>query len=261
MCGIAGFVGWSPKQDVATALRSMCDAIRHRGPDDSGYFIKPGVALGMRRLSIIDRAGGKQPIENEDGSVTVVFNGEIYNHHELRACLERRGHHFKTRSDTETLVHLYEEFGDSLVAELRGMFAFALWDARRQRLVIARDRLGIKPLYYRQLGEGLAFGSELGALAALTDLPTIDPTSVARYLAFGYVPEPGSIYASIKKLPAAHVLSWTPSSGSSTHRYWSPIVAERADLDEQDAIDELKRLLDEAVTSHLESEVPLGAFL
>ena len=261
MCGIAGFAGWSPRRDAASALRSMCDAIRHRGPDDAGYFVEPGIALGMRRLSIIDRAGGKQPIENEDGSITVVFNGEIYNHHELRARLEHRGHHFKTKSDTETLVHLYEEYGDALVTELRGMFAFALWDARRQRLVIARDRLGIKPLYYWPLGEGLAFASEIGALASLTDLPPIDPSSIARYLAFGYVPEPGSIYAAIKKLPPAHVLSWTAPSGSCIRRYWSPVVDERRDIDEREAVEELKRLLNDAVRSHLESEVPLGAFL
>src|SRR3982750_569088 len=149
MCGIAGYVGWDRGPQASEIdLRLMCNAIRHRGPDGEGHFVAPGVALGMRRLSVIDVAGGNQPIGNEDGSVQVVFNGEIYNYRELRLRLVAAGHRVATHSDTETLVHLYEDEGDRLVHALRGMFAFAIWDARRQRLLLARDRLGIKPLYY-----------------------------------------------------------------------------------------------------------------
>ncbi|HEX6645475.1 MAG TPA: hypothetical protein VF037_12410, partial [Gemmatimonadales bacterium] len=164
MCGIAGYAGWDAD---AAELGLMCDAIRHRGPDDEGLRAVDGSGLGMRRLSIIDVAGGHQPIANEDGTVHVVFNGEIYNHHELRRELERRGHRFATRSDTETIVHGYEEFGDDVVHHLRGMFTFAVWDARRARLLAARDRLGIKPLYYWESAEGVAFVSELRSLLAL----------------------------------------------------------------------------------------------
>src|SRR5467141_1393061 len=164
MCGIAGFAGWSlGTEEAGRTVRTMCDAIVHRGPDDSGYFVAPEVALGMRRLSIIDVAGGQQPIGNEDGSIQVVFNGEIYNHHELRRALEARGHRYRTKSDTETIVHLYEEYGRECVQHLRGMFAFAIWDRRSRRLFIARDRLGIKPLYYFYDGKKFVFGSEIKA--------------------------------------------------------------------------------------------------
>ena len=160
MCGIAGIAGASmvAARGAETAVRGMCDRIRHRGPDDDGYFVTPEVALGMRRLSIIDVAGGKQPIQNEAGDVTIVFNGEIYNHRVLREGLIARGHQFRTKSDTETIVHLYEERGDAVVDELRGMFAFAIWDARRHRLLVARDRLGIKPLYYWETPDGCRLG-------------------------------------------------------------------------------------------------------
>src|SRR2546427_1534727 len=160
VCGIAGFAGWPlGAEEAARAVRAMCDAIVHRGPDDCGYFVAPEIALGMRRLSIIDVAGGHQPIANEDGTIQVVFNGEIYNHHELRRGLLERGHEFRTRSDTETIVHLYKERGENFVRQLRGMFAIALWVARAHRLVLARDRAGIKPLTYWLSASGSLLGS------------------------------------------------------------------------------------------------------
>lgn len=266
MCGIAGYAGWQRTADEREAdLTAMCGVIVHRGPDDEGHFVAPDVALGMRRLSIIDVSRGHQPIANEDGSVQVVFNGEIYNHRALQAELERRGHRFATHSDTETLVHLYEEYGDEMVHHLRGMFAFAIWDARRHRLFVARDRLGIKPLHYWPTPDGVAFASEARSLRAWSEFVAhgdlrIDPGAVADYLAFGYVPETRSIYAGVTKLPPGHRLSWTRETGVHAERYWTPVRAEVA-MDEQEAIEELRRLLADAVECHLESEVPLGAFL
>jgi len=240
----------------------MCDAIRHRGPDDSGYHVAPGVAIGMRRLSIIDVAGGHQPMTNEDGTVHVVFNGEIYNYQSLRARLLTGRHRLTTSSDTETLVHLYEDHGAGLARELRGMFGFAIWDDRRRRLLVARDRLGIKPLYYWPTRDGVAFASELRALVTLPEFPrTIDPDAVVDYMAVGYVPEPRTILAGVHKLPPGHLLEWTRDGGVRTERYWSPAVAENTRITEQEAVEETRRLLDESVRIHLLSEVPLGAFL
>ncbi len=263
MCGIAGFAGPTALQPAARQrLETMLDAIVHRGPDDSGAYFAPGVALGMRRLSIIDLAGGHQPIANEDGSVTVVFNGEIYNHRQLRQELIQRGHSFRTRSDTEVLVHLYEEYGDRLVERLRGMFAFAIWDARRETLLLARDRFGIKPLSYALGDEGISFFSECGSLVAAADRPLkIDPLSIARYLAFGYVPDPWSAYVGVRKLPPGHLLRWSADGKHELKRYWSPASHRTAVSTQTDAKAELVRLLDEAVACHLESDVPLGAFL
>jgi asparagine synthase (glutamine-hydrolysing) len=263
MCGIAGFAGWAlGSDDAARTVRAMCDAIVHRGPDDSGYFVAPEVALGMRRLSIIDVAGGRQPIGNEDGSVQVVFNGEIYNHHELRRDLLARGHAFKTRSDTETIVHLYEEVGAECVVRLRGMFAIALWDARNQRLVLARDRLGIKPLSYWLTPDGIAFCSELRSLLALRRFPhRLDERGIAAFLSLGYVPDPLAVFAGVAKLPPGHVLTWTRHEGAAVRRYWTPVGAEASDIDEAGAVERLGELLADAVESHLEAEVPLGAFL
>ncbi|HZF66985.1 MAG TPA: asparagine synthase (glutamine-hydrolyzing) [Gemmatirosa sp.] len=262
MCGIAGYAGWTRAAERGTSdLRRMCGAIRHRGPDDEGHFVAPGVALGMRRLSIIDVSGGRQPIGNEDGSVQVVFNGEIYNHRTLQRELEGRGHRFATSSDTETLVHLYEEDGDRLVHRLRGMFGFALWDARRHRLLVARDRLGIKPLYYFASDDGVAFASEVRSLRALEGLTLdVDPGAVADYLAFGYVPEPSCIYRGVRKLPPGHLLTWDREHGVRVERYWSP-VRETLRIDEDEAVEELRRRFADAVGCHLEAEVPLGAFL
>ena len=262
MCGIAGFAragGCRPGDEVL--LNRMCDAIQHRGPDDDGRRIIGEAALGMRRLSIIDVAGGQQPISNETGDVTVVYNGEIYNYHELRTRLLKAGHQLSTRSDTETLVHLYEDDGDRLVDSLRGMFGFAIWDARRQRLLLGRDRLGIKPLYYWERPDGISFASELRSfLVDPAFEPRLNEEAVALFLAFGYVPDPHCIFHGVRKLPPGHVLSWNRDEGISVRRYWSPLVPEVA-IDAPEAVTELRRLLDDAVRSHLESEVPLGAFL
>ena len=263
MCGIAGWVGRSDGEPGAAALRAMCDAIRHRGPDDDGYHLAPGVALGMRRLSIIDLAGGIQPVTNEDANIHVVFNGEIYNYRELRQRLARGRHRLTGHGDTETLPHLYEEDGDRLVHALRGMFAFAVWDARRQRLLLARDRLGIKPLYYWRAAGRVAFASELRSLLALSCFrPEIDRRAVGQYLAFGYVPEPQSIFSGVRKLPPGHLLIYDqPADRVQITQYWSPIRSQLARVDEHDAVSELRRLLADAIACHLESDVPLGAFL
>src|SRR5436309_10062084 len=216
----------------------------------------------MRRLSIIDVAGGQQPIANEDGSIQVVFNGEIYNHHDLRRDLIARGHRFRTRSDTETIVHLYEEMGADCVTRLRGMFAIALWDARTNRLVLARDRLGIKPLSYWLTGDGIAFCSELRSLVALSRFPRrLDERGIAAFLSLGYVPDPLAAFAGVAKLSPGHVLTWSAARGAAVERYWTPVVAETTAQDEAEVADRLRELLADAVSSHLEAEVPLGAFL
>jgi asparagine synthase (glutamine-hydrolysing) len=262
MCGITGYAGWSRTAARSTAdLVAMCGAIRHRGPDEEGHHVGPQVALGMRRLSVIDVAGGSQPISNEDGTVHVVFNGEIYNHHALRARLRPR-HVLRSRSDTEVLVHLYEETGAAMVDQLRGMFAFAIWDGRAARLTVARDRLGIKPLYYWPTNDGVAFASELRSLLALEEFPgEIDPGAVEEYLALGYVPDPACIFKGVRKLPPGHLLTWDAGQGIQVRRYWSPVRPEEPVRDEREAVEELQRLLADAVESHLEADVRLGAFL
>jgi asparagine synthase (glutamine-hydrolysing) len=263
MCGIAGFAGIDlPAAETTRRLRAMCDALLHRGPDADGHFVAKGVAMGMRRLSIIDVAGGDQPISNEDGTVTVVFNGEIYNHHQLRRALQAAGHRFATLSDTEVLVHLYEEHGADMVRRLHGMFAFSIWDARRQRLFLARDRTGMKPLSYAMRTGGIVFCSELRALYAFDrSALRVAPGAVMEYLAFGYVPDPNSIFEGVSKLPAGHFLSWSPGHEPEVRRYWSAPVPDVTLRDETELVVELRRRLEAAVTSHLESEVPLGAFL
>lgn len=247
------------------ALDAMGDTLLHRGPDDGGIHTGPGVGLGMRRLSIIDLKTGHQPVANEDRSVWVVLNGEIYNYRELTADLLARGHRFSTASDTETLVHLYEEHGADCVRHLRGMFAFALWDARRQTLLLARDRLGIKPLYYAQTPRGLVFGSELKALIASPWVRRrVDPSGLAAYLRFGYVPDPLSILEDVAKLPPGHVLLVREGHAGAPQRYWEPTSHFRgADetLNEAEAGAKLWGLLGDAVRSHLVSDVPVGAFL
>lgn len=262
MCGITGFVrAAGARAGDETLLAAMCAAIRHRGPDDEGRRIIGSAALGMRRLSIIDVAGGQQPISNETDDITVVFNGEIYNYHQLRERLLRAGHRLTTRSDTETLVHLYEDDGDRLVDSLRGMFGFAIWDARRQRLLLARDRVGIKPLYYWEREDGLAFASELRSFLVDPAFEAqVSDEAVALYLSFGYVPDPHCIFRGVRKLPPGHILTWSRDDGVAVHRYWSPMRDEVA-IEAPEAVEELRRLLDDAVRSHLESEVPLGAFL
>jgi len=263
MCGIVGFAGIGlPAEQATGRLRAMCDSIRHRGPDSDGYFVGEGVAMGMRRLSVIDVAGGDQPISNEDGSVTVVFNGEIYNHHRLRRQLVAAGHRFATRSDTEVLVHLYEEHGIDMVRQLQGMFAFSIWDARRQRLFLVRDRTGMKPLSYALRGDGIVYCSELRALYAFDrSALRVAPAAVMEYLAFGYVPDPNTIFEGVSKLPAGHFLLWSPGGTPRVERYWGPPYPDETLRDELELVAELRRRLETAVTSHLESEVPLGAFL
>ncbi len=263
MCGIAGFVGSdAARADAESRLRSMLHAITHRGPDDEGRWTGSNAAIGMRRLSIIDVAGGKQPIANEDGSIRVVFNGEIYNHHQLRATLIRAGHRFVTQSDTETLVHLYEEYGEAMVGHLRGMFAFAIWDQRRQRLFAARDRIGIKPLYLWERDDSIAFASELRCFLAVPEFSReIAPTAIAEFLSLGYVSDRTCVFSAASKLPPGHWLSWERGEGVRTNAYWSPIRGEQGGRSDEDLTEELRARLDDAVRSHLESEVPLGAFL
>ena len=263
MCGIAGFAGTHLGEIEANArVRAMCDAIAHRGPDSDGFFVANEIAMGMRRLSIIDVHGGRQPISNEDGSVTVVFNGEIYNHHALRQQLENSGHRFSTRSDTEVLVHLYEDFGTDMVSRLHGMFAFSIWDSKRQQLLIARDRTGMKPLSYMYTPAGFVFCSELRSLWAYgSSNLRVSAGAVMQYLAFGYVPDPDSIFEGVRKLPPGHLLLWSQAKGVELRQYWSPPLPDVSLNDENVLVEELKVKLDQAVASHLESEVPLGAFL
>ena len=271
MCGIAGFADkdildrWNPSSDAAgdanATLGRMCAAIRHRGPDDEGRRVMPGVALGMRRLSIIDFATGQQPIHNEDGTIWVVFNGEIYNYAELRAELTARGHRFYTSSDTETIVHAYEQWGQDAFARLRGMFGIALWDSREGSLLLARDRVGIKPLHYAVAGQRLYFGSEIKSILAAGDItPTLDSTALDHYLSFLYTPRDTSIFAGIDKLPPGHVLRWHDGTLRIT-RYWQIPAEERPSRSEGEAVEALQQVLRDAVRSHLMSEVPLGAFL
>jgi asparagine synthase (glutamine-hydrolysing) len=271
MCGIAGFANshvrreWNADSDAAgndhATLGRMCEAIRHRGPDDEGRRLMPGVALGMRRLSIIDLATGHQPIHNEDQSVWIVFNGEIYNYAELRAELIARGHRFYTNSDTETIVHAYEEWGEAGFARLRGMFGIALWDSRDGSLWLARDRVGIKPLHYTVVGERLYFASEIKSILAAGGInPTIDFAALDHYLSFLYTPRDASIFTGIHKLPPGHLLQWH-AGRVRIIPYWEMPSEQRRPASEQEAAERLSDVLRDAVRSHLMSEVPLGAFL
>jgi asparagine synthase (glutamine-hydrolysing) len=262
MCGIAGILSLDGAPVEEREVRAMCDAMVRRGPDGAGYHVTPRVGLGMRRLSIIDLATGDQPIANEDGSVHVVFNGEIYNYRELPRELRGRGHQFRTTGDTETIVHLYEDHGTRCVEHLRGMFGIAVWDERRQSLLLARDRLGIKPLYYVETRGRLAFASELKALLQLEDVARrIDWGALSHLLAFLSTPLSQSIVAGVRKLPPGHVLSVSPGSPPRLERYWS--VAFDADRGRSEAslVEELRALLQEAVRLHMVSDVPVGAFL
>lgn len=259
MCGIAGFV--TDGEADADLLHSMCDSIRHRGPDDEGYFIDGGVGLGVRRLAIIDVKTGHQPIQNEDGTITVIFNGEIYNFPQLRSDLEAKGHRFATSTDTECIVHLYEEYADRCVEHMRGMFAFALWDARQQRLLLARDRVGKKPLYYRLTDRGIWFASELKALLQDPSLAReLDLVALHHYLTFQYVPAPWSIYKGVRKLPPGHTASYRAPKFA-LDRYWRLKFADKLVLSEDEAAEQLKDRILDATRSRLISERPLGAFL
>jgi asparagine synthase (glutamine-hydrolysing) len=263
MCGIAGVFEYAYRAgaDPAT-IASMLDAIVHRGPDDQGVHVDRGVAIGARRLSIIDLPGGHQPIANEDGTAVVAFNGEIYNYRELRASLRAKGHVLTTEGDTEVIVHLYEEYGEDCVHHLRGMFAFAIWDARRRRLFVARDRLGIKPLYWYDDGDRIVFGSEVKAMLRHPALrPSLDPDALAAFLLLKYVPAPRTMFAGVRALPPGHTLT-CDASGVRERQWWdlSFRPAEPA-MSEHEAQLRLRELLEDAVRSHLVSDVPFGAFL
>ena len=258
MCGIAGIAG----RPDPTAVERMCRTMVHRGPDHGGTYSDPGVSLGMRRLAIIDRRGGRQPMANEDRTVWVVFNGEIYNFQELRSDLAARGHALATASDTEVIVHLYEEHGPDLVAHLRGMFALAVWDVRDRTLLLARDRMGIKPLFYAVRDGRLLFASEINALlAADPGLHRLDPAALDAFLTLLYVPSPATLLAPIRKLPPAHILTFRRGTAE-LRRYWEPRPATGAvRRSARDWAEEALHLLREAVRMRLVSEVPLGAFL
>ena len=263
MCGICGVLLVDRTKPVDhEALAAMTAAMSHRGPDDSSLWRGPGVAFGHRRLSIVDLAGGSQPMSNETGSVSVVFNGEIYNHQELRAELEAQGHRFRTRCDTEVLVHLYEELGSELVQRLSGMFAFALWDAEREVLLLARDRLGIKPLYYHRWDGGLVFASDLPALVRWPAVPrTIDPRSLHLYLQHEFVPSPGTILAGVSKLRPAEILEIDRRGAGRPRIYWRCRFEPKSSLSADEACEAFDEALERSVRRRLMADVPLGAFL
>jgi asparagine synthase (glutamine-hydrolysing) len=268
MCGIAGFVAqdnFPDEHESNVVLDRMCRRIAHRGPDDQGTMVKGAAALGMRRLSIIDLSGGHQPMSGCDASVTIVFNGEIYNYRDLQHELEARGHTFKTNSDTETILHAYEEYGAACVTHLRGMFAFAIWNERQRELFIARDRAGKKPLYYTVTSRGtLLFGSELKSLREHPEFRgEVDIEALDAYLTFGYVPDPLTIFRDVHKLPPGHHLTFS-SGRVRVEQYWDfPYEETQTNpaRSEEDCLEELRYLLDEAVRVRLVADVPLGAFL
>lgn len=266
MCGICGKVYYDERRPVEReVLAAMCDAIVHRGPDDQGLYVKGQVGLGAARLAIIDVEGGHMPLCNEDGTVWIVYSGEIYNFQRLRDRLERAGHRFTTRGDTETIVHLYEEIGDDFVCLLNGMFALAIWDTRRRRLVLARDHLGVKPLYYAQFDDRLVFGSEIKALLPDGIDRRIDPIALHDYLSLNYVPGPRTMFADVRKLQPGHILTFDAASRQVTiERFWdlpqpevqAPEVQTAGDLEEA-----LLALLRQVVRDQMVGDVPVGAFL
>ncbi|MGD9597449.1 MAG: XrtA/PEP-CTERM system amidotransferase [Steroidobacteraceae bacterium] len=265
MCGLTGIVDLKGRRDLDRALlRRMNDSIQHRGPDGEGEHHEPGVALGHRRLAIIDIATGQQPLYNEDQSVVVVYNGEIYNYQSLIPELQALGHVFHTKSDTEVIVHAWEAWGEACVERFRGMFAFALWDRNRETLFLARDRLGVKPLFYALLPDGqCVFGSELKAVLLHPGVTrTIDPCAVEEYFAVGYVAEPRTIYTSVRKLPPAHTLALRRGAAPAEPReYWDVRFSLDNPIGFDDAMAELDQRLKDSVRLRMISEVPLGAFL
>jgi asparagine synthase (glutamine-hydrolysing) len=263
MCGIAGIVSAQSGDRIdAETIHRMCQSIVHRGPDDEGLFVKDGTGLGMRRLSIIDVAGGHQPVFNEDKSIWIVFNGEIYNFPELRRDLESRGHRFTTHSDTEVIVHLYEEMGAECVQKLRGMFAFALYDQREKRLLLARDRFGKKPLHYALDGGRLYFGSEIKAILAVApELAKVNQEALLQYMYFGYIPDLLTAFTPIQKLPPGHLLEFEKGQ-IRIRKYWDlPRYSTHQPRSEEECLEELEWRLAEAVRMRLISDVPLGALL
>jgi asparagine synthase (glutamine-hydrolysing) len=263
MCGIAGIVHCESGRRVdERRLIAMRDVMRHRGPDGEGVYIDGPVGLAHRRLSIVDVDAGHQPMANEDQSVWVVFNGEIYNHAELRPGLERRGHRYRTRSDTETILHLYEEKGDALVDDLHGMFAFAIWDRARQRLLLARDRLGIKPLYYTLTDTELLFASEIKGLLAVTGTRrSFNGDALPEFLATRFLSGEETFFKGIRKLLPGHVATWSAGEGFRQRRYWTLPTATRPPVSVASCATEVRSRLEAAVRSHLMSDVPLGIFL
>jgi len=263
MCGIAGVMkfGTDARADSAS-IRRMCAAMTHRGPDDEGVFADGPVGIGMRRLSIIDVAGGHQPISNETGTTWIVFNGEIYNHAELRKQLEPRGHRYRTNSDTETIIHLYEEYGRDCVNHLRGMFAFAIWDREKRTLFVARDRLGIKPLYYRLTPESFLFGSEIKVLLAYGVQPEFHAAALSEYLAFGYLSGEETFYEGVRKLMPGHWMEVNSTGDVQVKQYWDLDVSSTGPVrDEAYYVETYRQMLEQSVESHLMSDVPLGVFL
>ena len=261
MCGIVGFVRNDGKPVDEQLLSRMCNAIRHRGPDDEGFYVNGSVGLAMRRLAIIDLKSGQQPIHNQDRSSWIVFNGEIYNYLELREKLEKLGHKFYTNSDTEAIVHAYDEYGVDCPKHLRGMFAFAIWNEKNEELFLARDRVGKKPLLFALVNGQLIFGSEFSALLLHPDVSRdIQPEALDHYLSFMCIPAPLTAYRAIRKLEPAHWLRWRKGE-IETHRYWQPDFTKKLDIDEEEAGERTVEILREAVRVRLMSEVPLGAFL
>jgi asparagine synthase (glutamine-hydrolysing) len=263
MCGICGIVALTPQARLPgpEVVRRMTDILRHRGPDDEGFHFDSSAALGHRRLSIIDLAGGHQPIANEDATRFIVFNGEIYNHREIREFLEKKGHRYRTASDTETILHLVEEEGVPGLNRMNGMWGFAVWDFPRRRLLLSRDRLGIKPLYYAQVGDLLLFASEIKSLVASHLVATdLDPSALASYLDLLYVPSPRTIFREVRKLPPGHALV-ADSTGIRVERYWNPAFALDPVPEFPEAAERVRELLSDSVRIRLLSEVPLGAFL
>jgi asparagine synthase (glutamine-hydrolysing) len=261
MCGIVGIVRCDGLDVDRALLTQMADAVRHRGPDDDGFYLNGPVGLGMRRLSIIDLAGGAQPIHNQDRTAWIVFNGEIYNYRELRDQLEKLGHSFYTNSDTEAIIHAYDQYGADCPKHLRGMFAFAIWDERTQELFLARDRVGKKPLLYAQVDGQLIFGSEFSALLLHPDLgKDIDFEALNHYLSFMCVPAPLTAYREIRKLEPGHSLRYRKGE-LKIQRYWQPDFSQKLDISEHEAGERAIEILRDAVKVRLMSEVPLGAFL
>ena len=266
MCGISGLFDTLGTRDFARDLATRINNIQaHRGPDEDDVHLEPGLALGHRRLSVIDLATGKQPLFNEDGSVGIVFNGEIYNYRELVPELKALGYHFSTRSDTEVIVHAWQAWGEACLHRLRGMFAFALWDRKRQTLFLARDRMGVKPMHYAWLPDGsFIFGSELKVLTAHPGFARdIDPLAVEDYFSFGYVPDPRCIYRNAHKLPAAHALTLRRGDAERAvpQPYWDVHFTHDNPISQADAEAELRDRVRESVRLRMVADVPLGAFL
>ena len=263
MCGLTGIYEYQRATEIPQALvHRMNETIVHRGPDDEGVFVGRGIGLGFRRLSIIDLAGGHQPLSNEDGSIWVMLNGEIYNYPELRKEVLEKGHKLATRSDTETIVHLYEEYGEDCFAQLRGMFAIVIWDARQRKLLLARDRVGKKPLFYAANQQRVVFGSELKALLAADGLSReMDPQALYDYFSFGYIPAPKTIYRSVRKVLPGHYLTVTKDGSIREKSYWKLSFGETDDLSEAEWCERIRHELCEATRVRLMSDVPLGAFL